>query len=106
MHNHYEIDVHEAGLQDGCPRCAEHAEHPLRDLDDRMLRDLIELATSPRRSERVRSETEAIAAANVMTALERTGKLCEVAGEVVAEYLRDRWHLEADIKSLEILRRS
>lgn len=30
-------DSHEAGLSDGCPRCAEHAEHPHRSLDARNL---------------------------------------------------------------------
>lgn len=26
-------DTHEAGLQPGCPRCEEHADHPLAGLD-------------------------------------------------------------------------
>lgn len=26
-------DTHEYGLADGCPRCAEHAEHPFESLD-------------------------------------------------------------------------
>jgi hypothetical protein len=31
-----------AGLADGCPRCAEHAEHPLESLDSAHLRALWE----------------------------------------------------------------
>jgi len=34
-------DTHEHGLVDGCPRCAEHAEHPFESLDSRNLQALI-----------------------------------------------------------------
>ena len=34
-------DVHEVGLQDGCPRCEEHAESPFQSLDERMFADLL-----------------------------------------------------------------
>ena len=40
-HNHPPA-IKEHGLQDDCPRCAEHAEHPGYSLDDRNLRDLVE----------------------------------------------------------------
>jgi hypothetical protein len=33
-------DVHEVGLQDGCPRCEEHATHPYHSLDERMIEEL------------------------------------------------------------------
>lgn len=33
-------DSHEHGLADGCPRCAEHAEHPFENLDSPNLRAL------------------------------------------------------------------
>ena len=33
--------THENGLQDGCPRCAEHADRPFDGLDDRNLGNLI-----------------------------------------------------------------
>lgn len=33
-------DVHKVGLVDGCPRCAEHAEDPLRALDPQMVAQL------------------------------------------------------------------
>ena len=34
--------THTHGLADGCPRCAEHAEHPFESLDAKNLRALIE----------------------------------------------------------------
>ena len=37
-------DISSHGLADGCPRCAEHAEDPIRDLDRGNLRDLVSLA--------------------------------------------------------------
>lgn len=55
-------DVHTHGLQDGCPRCEEHAEHPERSLDNEMLEML---HNRLRRAEPARSDTEARA----MTAL-------------------------------------
>ena len=39
-HNHPRA-IQESGLQDGCPRCAEHALRPELTLDDSNLRDLI-----------------------------------------------------------------
>jgi hypothetical protein len=92
-------DVHEHGLQDGCPRCADHANHPMRDLDDEMLGSLVALAVNPDRFTVGRSETELVAAAKVLTALEHAGHLAEVAPDAVAGYLRDRWRLEATIEN-------
>jgi hypothetical protein len=40
-HNHPPA-IKEHGLQDNCPRCSEHAEHPAQSLDDGNLRALIE----------------------------------------------------------------
>jgi hypothetical protein len=40
-HNHPPA-IREHGLQDDCPRCAEHAEHPELSLDTGNLRDLTE----------------------------------------------------------------
>lgn len=34
-------DTHEFGLADNCPRCAEHAEHPLESLDKTNVQALI-----------------------------------------------------------------
>lgn len=38
----YHPDVHEHGLQDGCPRCDEHANDPFLALDSVMIANLIE----------------------------------------------------------------
>ncbi len=45
--------THMYGLADGCPRCAEHAEHPFESLDSENLRALISRLNldSPPRSE-------------------------------------------------------
>lgn len=61
-HNHPPA-IPEHGLQDNCPRCAEHAEHPTQSLDDGNLRRLIERTQSWIGDGELypRSETEAIA---------------------------------------------
>jgi hypothetical protein len=56
----YEPSIREHGLQDNCPRCAEHAEHPEWSLDDDNLRALIERTMAWMEDrEFPRSETEA-----------------------------------------------
>lgn len=82
------------GLADDCERCTEHAQHPWRDLDPSNLRPLIEMAVD--RNTRPRSETEAIAVANVLTQLERFGKLAEAAPELTVAYLA-RWGVRAEL---------
>ena len=60
----YHPDIHEEGLQDGCPRCEEHSMHPFASLDDRMLGALIsrvEQSLDPR------SDNEAVAMLAVRT---------------------------------------
>ena len=61
-HNH-PAAIKEYGLQDDCPRCAEHAEHPERSLDESNLRALVERTQSWTVDGALypRSETEAIA---------------------------------------------
>ncbi len=81
-------DSHENGLADGCPRCAEHAENPLASLDARNLRELVRRAVE---DEPARSEAEALATARVREALERAGKIAEVAPVALAHYLAERW---------------
>lgn len=99
MHTHHDVDIHETGLQDDCPRCAEHAENPIRDLDERMLRDLIAGTVIRAGGEHTaRSHTEAVAQTVVLNVLERVGRLAECGGDLIAGYLRDRWRLEAEIK--------
>ena len=51
-------DVHVYGLVDGCPRCTEHAEHPLRSLDVLMLAELrrrVNLGLEPRSDNEARA---------------------------------------------------
>jgi hypothetical protein len=86
-------------LQDGCPRCLELAEWPIRDLDETMLANLVALAVDPERLSKGRSEAELIAAANVLSQLERTGRLVDVAPQAVEEYLRDHWKVDCEIRS-------
>lgn len=90
-------DIHTDGLFDDCPGCAEIAENPIREADSRLLKQLVELAADRERLVKGRSETELIASAKILTHLERTGRVCEVAGDVVATYLNERWHLGAEI---------
>lgn len=52
----WHADVHAVGLVDGCPRCAEHAEHPRRALDAVMLAQLARRIAEGRRP---RSNNEA-----------------------------------------------
>ena len=107
-------DSHEHGLADDCPRCAEHAEHPLTSLDARNLRTLVERTLRNRFGRDgdggplipdapfgeyapARSDAEARAMAVVMTDLERTGKLFAAAPTAVCLYLRERWGVHVGI---------
>lgn len=83
-------DVHERGLADDCPRCAEMAERPTAECDEEVLRALVELAIRRDRLSRSRSEAEAVASAQVLTALERAGRIAEVAPDLLGRYLRER----------------
>lgn len=81
-------DISSHGLADGCPRCEEHAEQPIRDLDRSNLCDLVSMAVD--RSIRPRSGTEERAVATVLNAMEQFGRIAEVAPEEALAYL-DRW---------------
>jgi len=62
-HNH-PAAIKEHGLQDDCPRCAEHADHPERSLDEPNLKALIERTQGWAEDLfgfEPRSETEAVA---------------------------------------------
>lgn len=65
-------DVHQYGLADDCPRCAEHAEHPLDSLDRECQRDLLERLNYDWQP---RSETEALAMHNLERTMRESGKL-------------------------------
>lgn len=115
LHSHSCVaNLHEDGLQDGCPACAEYAEAPFTDLDHEMLRLLVERTLRNRfgghyarhgievespfgAGASPRSNTEARAMAVVMTQLERFGRLAEAAPASVALYLNERWRLETSI---------
>ena len=81
-------DIQSHGLADGCPRCEEHAEHPVRDLDRDNLRDLISLAVD--NSIQPRSNCEARAVANVKTAMERFGAIAATSPQDAMSYL-EKW---------------
>ena len=68
-------DTHEFGLADNCPRCEEHANHPLAGLDDSNLRELLR-----RIEERLlnRSINEGIAMAQLRDVLVQVERLDEV----------------------------
>ena len=60
----YHPDTHQYGLAEGCPRCEEHAEHPLTSLDEEnitMLRLRVLEGWRPR-SENERKAMEAVRA--------------------------------------------
>lgn len=84
-------DISSHGLAPGCPRCAEHAENPIRDLDTENLRVLVNLAVN--RDIRPRSVAEEVAAANVLTAMERFGRIAEAYPEEALAYLQ-KWGIE------------
>lgn len=86
---HEDISTH--GLAGGCPRCWEHAENPVRDLDPENLRVLVNMAVN--RDIPPRSEPEAVAVSNVLSAMERFGRIAEAYPEEALSYLL-RWGIE------------
>lgn len=89
-HNHRPM-THTEGLQDGCPRCAEHAEHPIRSLDDGNLLRLVELAIRPEPFLGVRGANEITALARVLDALYEAGPLVRIAPDLCIAYWRETW---------------
>jgi hypothetical protein len=73
----YHPDLHENGLADDCPRCAELAEHPFQGLDTRNLTALLRRVEM---DEYPRSDAEAKAMKKITEALyllNRIGELRE-----------------------------
>lgn len=103
MHTRH-ADVHDVGLVEDCPGCAELAEKPFATLDDAMLRRMIEQAI-PRNREFPESDTEARAVAQVLNTLEQCGKMAEVAPDLLEWYLRERWNIECVITGSATRRR-
>jgi hypothetical protein len=99
MHS-YHADVHDEGLQDDCGACMEHAEK-LATLDAEMLSNLVVMTIKMRQGNSdvyPRSETEAIARANVMNALETVGKFMEalqITGRIdyIFDYFERFWRI-------------
>lgn len=91
-------DVHEVGLQDHCEGCAELAEDPLGRADTLLLEQLTVLAIDRERLAKIRSTNEGVATAQILTTLERVGKLAEVSPAAVQSYLRERWRLQVRIR--------
>ena len=77
-------DSHTHGLADGCPRCKEHASHPLNSLDDTNLKNLIQRVVE---NEKPRSDNEEQAMNNVEHALQMAGALLSTDGESIAQYM-------------------
>jgi hypothetical protein len=75
--------VGQYGLADGCPRCAEHAEHPLLSLDRRVLASLIDRV---RQGRPAFSENDAVALGKVRDIIEG------------ARYLQDIGHQQLGIE--------
>lgn len=80
-------DTHEHGLQDGCPRCAEHAIDPVLTLDDSNLRRVALLALNDDRFAEALTHTDLEAAAKVLSLLERVGHLSRIVPEELLAFL-------------------
>lgn len=89
-------DVHEAGLADGCPACAKIAQNPTAEADERLLRQLVELAVADPR-EIPAGETQAYAVVQVLNTLERADRIAKTAPFLFEGYLCDRWRLHVSI---------
>lgn len=83
-------DSHEHGLADDCPRCAEHAEHPIQSLDHENLGRIMALAVTDDRLSVPATYTDQVAAARVLTALEHAGALRRTNRALFDRYM-ERW---------------
>ena len=89
-------DVHTHGLADDCERCAEHAQDPLRGLDEETLRNLLERVVN---REGYRSENERVAIISMTRALQEAASLAELSPLLFAKYMKSRGvHLIAVVK--------
>jgi hypothetical protein len=77
-------DSHTHGLADDCERCAEHAKHPLRSLDNTNLRNIMERIVSGLRG---RSENETEAMICVRRALEDGASLVATDPTLFCEFV-------------------
>jgi hypothetical protein len=80
-------DTHRFGLQDDCPRCAEHAVDPVLTLDDSNLARIVRLAIDRERRSTRLTHTDLVAATAVLNILERVGHLSRVAPDELCTFL-------------------
>lgn len=77
-HNHAPA-IAEGGLQDDCPRCDEHAEHPFDSLDDSNLKNLVERTVAWMHDEAMpRSRNEWVAMRKVEAAIRHARAMVRV----------------------------
>ncbi len=81
-------DSHTHGLADDCPRCVEHAEHPIATLDHENLRRIMELAVTDDRLGQPVTHTDLVASAKVLTALEHAGHLARTDPDVFFQFMQ------------------
>ena len=98
-------DIHEIGLQDGCPACREHAEAPWGSLDRDMLDKLIarnhfyRFNNNPdldSHNYAPRSYNEGLAMVEITNVMERIGKLMESfdGTRFIKNYLERNWDID------------
>lgn len=80
-------DTHTHGLADDCPRCVEHAEHPIQSLDQANLRRILALAVDRDRLGQPATYLDQVAAAKVLTALEHAGHLARTSPDMFFAHL-------------------
>ena len=81
-------DVHDVGLVDGCPRCAEHAENPFLNLDNETLGNLVQRVVYEEDS---RSQSERVAMVNVKRALDEACGLAKLNPDAFSQYAYGQW---------------
>ena len=84
-------DSHTHGLSDECPRCEEHAQHPLLTLDSINLRNLIQRVVN---REGYRSDTERVAMMNVRESLEQAGRIAQIHPLAFTKYVSQQWDVK------------
>lgn len=95
MHTYHD-DTHTHGLADDCPRCAEHAEDPVRSLDGENLRRIVLLAVDPDRFSSALTHTDLVAAAKIINLFEQVGHVSRYAPNELRAFLA-RYGLEVSV---------
>ena len=92
---HIAHESEEDMLEDGCPRCKEHASNPLGELDDRMLTALMERIVHRKEG---RSEVEREAMKNVELAMGSAGMLFSAAPDYMVQFMNARWGIRVSVQ--------